>query len=93
MAGTELAATPVFHLNGSVNEYYAPYKNEILTEPSDEEKKGKILVPFMFTQSGVKPLTSVSMSRKYVDLYDHFVEADVGLGMALIAIIVQNSNL
>ncbi len=77
LAGTELAATPVFHLNGSVNEYYDPYKNEILSEPADDEKRGRILVPFMFTQSGVKPLTSVSMSRKYVELYDHFVESDV----------------
>lgn len=54
-----------------------PYKNEILYEPSDDEKRGRILVPFMFTQSGVKPLTSVSMSRKYVELYDHFVDSDV----------------
>lgn len=77
LAGTELANTPVFHLNGSVNEYYDPYKNEILYEPSDDEKRGRILVPFMFTQSGVKPLTSVSMSRKYVELYDHFVDSDV----------------
>lgn len=77
LAGTEIAETPVYHLNGSVNEYYDPYKNEILTEPSSEERQGIILVPFMFTQSGVKPLTSVSMSRKYVDLYDHFVESDI----------------
>ncbi len=76
LAGTEIAETPVFHLNGSVIEYYDPYKNEILTEPSAEERRGRILVPFMFTQSGVKPLTSVSMSRKYVDLYDHFVQSD-----------------
>lgn len=77
LAETEIAETPVFHLNGSVNEYYDPYKNEILTEPSSEERQGRILVPFMFTQSGVKPLTSVSMSRKYVDLYDYFVQSDV----------------
>ncbi|HLQ95097.1 MAG TPA: hypothetical protein VK108_01830 [Pseudogracilibacillus sp.] len=77
LEGTELEKTPVFHLNGSVNEYYDPYKNEILTNPSDMEKEDKILVPFMFTQSGVKPLTSVYMSRKYVDLYDKFINSDV----------------
>lgn len=76
LSGTEMARTPVFHLNGGVNEFYDPYKNEILIEPSEDEKRGRILVPFMFTQSGVKPLTSVSMSRKYVDLYDYFVESD-----------------
>lgn len=77
LAGTDLAETPVFHLNGSVSEYYDPYKNEILADPSEDEQQGRILVPFMFTQSGVKPLTSVSMSRKYVDLYDHFVQSDI----------------
>ncbi len=77
LAETEIAETPVYHLNGSANEYYDPYKNEILTEPSNDDRQGRILVPFMFTQSGVKPLTSVSMSRKYVDLYDYFVESDI----------------
>ncbi|MBH0175663.1 SIR2 family protein [Fictibacillus sp. 23RED33] len=76
IAETEIEAVPVFHLNGSVNEYYDPYKNAILTEPTAEDRQGRILVPFMFTQSGVKPLTSVDMSRKYVDLYDYFVSSD-----------------
>lgn len=67
---------PIYHLNGSVNEYYDPYKNEILTDPTEVDKKDRILVPFIFTQSGVKPLTSVGMSRKYVNLYDHFVNSD-----------------
>ena len=70
--GTEIESVPVYHLNGSVREYYDPYKIAILTEPTEEDRTGRILVPFMFTQSGVKPLTSVDMSRKYVDLYDHF---------------------
>lgn len=65
-----------YHLNGSVNDYYDPYKNEILSNPNDNEKKNKILVPFMFTQSGVKPLTTVEMSRKYVELYDEFKASD-----------------
>ncbi|USK30843.1 SIR2 family protein [Bacillus sp. CMF21] len=76
IAETEIKDVPVFHLNGSVNEYYDPYKNAILTEPTPEDRQGRILVPFMFTQSGVKPLTSVDMSRKYVDLYDHFINSD-----------------
>ncbi|ALC91580.1 hypothetical protein AM500_18655 [Bacillus sp. FJAT-18017] len=76
IAGTEIEEIPVYHLNGSVKEFYDPYKNAILTEPSVEERQGRILVPFIFTQSGVKPLTSVDMSRKYVELYDHFVQSD-----------------
>ncbi|MGE8077744.1 hypothetical protein [Peribacillus loiseleuriae] len=77
IAGTEIEDVPIYHLNGSVNEYDDPYKNTILMEPTDEEKVGRIIVPFMFTQSGIKPLTSVAMSRKYVDLYDHFINPDV----------------
>lgn len=77
IADTEIEKIPVYHLNGSVNEYYDPYKNAILTDPTAEEKAGRIIVPFMFTQSGIKPLTSVTMSRKYVELYDHFVNSDV----------------
>lgn len=74
---SELEDVPVYHLNGSVNEYYDPYKNTILTEPHLLERQDRVLVPFMFTQSGIKPLTSVVMSRKYVDLYDHFVNSDI----------------
>ncbi|WP_017149363.1 hypothetical protein [Bacillus bingmayongensis] len=76
-ANLGLEDIPIYHLNGSVDEFYDPYKNTILKEPTVEESGGKILVPFMFTQSGIKPLTSVSMSRKYVDLYDHFVNSDI----------------
>lgn len=77
LADTELANIPVIHLNGSVNEFYDPYKNEILNDPSEEERKDRILVPLIFTQSGIKPLTTVSMSRKYVELYDYFVNSEL----------------
>src|SRR5699024_8355702 len=52
-------------------------KNEILHNPDSEERNNRILVPFMFTQSGVKPLTTVSMSREYVELYDSFKATDI----------------
>ena len=63
-------------LNGSVDDYYDPYRNKII---SIEEAgcSGRICVPFLLTQSGIKPLTSVSMSRRYVELFDHFTECDV----------------
>lgn len=42
------------------------------------------MVPFLFTQSGIKPLTSVKMSERYVKLFNAFKEADsicvVGFG-------------
>lgn len=66
----------IFYLNGSVDDYYDPYKNKILD--LDEVKNSKhLLVPFLFTQSGIKPLTSISMSRRYVELYDKYKECDI----------------
>lgn len=69
-------STKIIHLNGSVNDYYNPYKNTIINNLEENEEK-HILVPFLLTQSGIKPLTSVEMSRRYVDLFDMYKESDV----------------
>lgn len=63
-------------LNGSINDYYDPYRNKIISK-EEAESSGRICVPFLFTQSGIKPLTSVSMSRRYVELFDSFSKCDV----------------
>lgn len=67
----------VQHLNGGVTDYYNPYKNSVISE-SDPDKvpEDQIHVPFVLTQSGLKPLTSVDMSRRYVGLYDEYVVCD-----------------
>lgn len=66
------------HLNGNVDDYYDPYSNKIQTLTAEQLKEqDRILVPFIFTQSGIKPLTSVEMSRKYVKLFDGYKESDV----------------
>ncbi|MBY7959244.1 SIR2 family protein [Vibrio fluvialis] len=75
----------VIHLNGSVNDYYNPYKNSVVTSNSFEElDSSQLHFPFMLTQSGLKPLTSVTMSRRYVELFDAYSESDaivvVGFG-------------
>ena len=75
----------VMHLNGGVNDYYNPYKNSIVTyQDTNEIPQDEIHVPFILTQSGLKPLTSVDMSRRYVQLFDRFTECDgiivVGFG-------------
>lgn len=75
----------VIHLNGGVNDYYNPYKNTIVTyEDINGVPQDEIHVPFIFTQSGLKPLTSVEMSRRYVQLFDGLSECDgivvVGFG-------------
>ncbi|EPL7983406.1 hypothetical protein PUY97_004380, partial [Enterobacter kobei] len=75
----------IIHLNGSVHDYYNPYKNAVITcENPDDVDQSQIHVPFMLTQSGLKPLTSVTMSRRYVSLFDAYAESDaivvVGFG-------------
>ena len=66
----------VFHLNGNVLDYYDPYKNRIINRDEEVDESKQILVPFIFTQSGVKPLTSITMSQRYVELYERFRESD-----------------
>lgn len=72
----DVTAVSATFLNGSVDDYYDPYRNKIIPKESVKES-GRICVPFLFTQSGIKPLTSVSMSRRYVELFDQFSECDV----------------
>lgn len=75
----------VIHLNGSVNDYYNPYKNNVVTSDSFKDlDPTQLHFPFILTQSGLKPLTSVTMSRRYVQLFDSFKDSDaivvVGFG-------------
>lgn len=61
-------------LNGGIDVYYDPYMNSLVDEKDDG--MGHIIVPLMFTQSGTKPMTSIDMSKKYVDFYDALKDAD-----------------
>ena len=75
----------IFHLNGGVTDYYNPYTNDVLScDVVENVPSEQLHVPFILTQSGLKPLTSVSMSRRYVQLYDQFKVCDalavVGFG-------------
>jgi hypothetical protein len=85
--GAELGfeVTNTYHLNGGVADYYNPYTNDVFSYPTSHEvPSDQLHVPFILTQSGIKPLTSVNMSRRYVDLFDHYAECDavaaVGFG-------------
>lgn len=72
-----VTAAQAIHLNGNVDDYYDPYSNKIQTLNAEQLKEqDRILVPFIFTQSGIKPLTSVEMSRKYVKLFDEYRGSD-----------------
>lgn len=66
----------IYHLNGSVQDYYDPYKNRIINDLDEINKAEQIVVPFIFTQSGVKPLTSITMSQRYVNLYEDYKACD-----------------
>ncbi|WP_413525166.1 hypothetical protein [Photobacterium phosphoreum] len=67
----------VHHLNGGVCDYYNPYKNSVVSCMNVEDvPQDQIYVPFILTQSGLKPLTSVDMSRRYVSLFDNYSECD-----------------
>lgn len=72
----EVTDEKVHYLNGSVNDYYDPYLNKIVSLEDNKDKK-HVIVPFLFTQSGIKPLTSVKMSERYVDLFHKFKESDI----------------
>ena len=75
---------PVTYLNGSVTDWYDPYLNKIGTKATLDSSEHHIIVPLIFTQSGTKPMTSISMSIKYVDMYREWKKADaivvVGFG-------------
>ncbi len=76
IVGRDISAGPILHLNGSLRELYDPYRNEIVVESEASKVADRFLVPFLFTQSGIKPMTSVDMSRRYVDFYDGVKESD-----------------
>lgn len=62
----------IFYLNGSLSEFYDPYKNEIIKDVG----YNSLSVPFIFTQSGTKPMTSIKMCERYYTFYKHCVNAD-----------------
>ncbi|STY99866.1 Uncharacterised protein [Moraxella lacunata] len=66
----------IVYLNGSVKDFYNPYKNSIAQFDEKPMDLGQIHVPFILTQSGLKPLTSVEMSRRYVSLFDAYADSD-----------------
>jgi hypothetical protein len=76
IAGDVVTKDDIYHLNGSVKDFYNPYKNTVVRKEDGNVPTDQIHVPFMLTQSGVKPLTSISMSRRYVDLFDKYKKAD-----------------
>ena len=74
----------ITYLNVGTSVWYAPYLNKIGTEEELQDDEHHIIVPLIFTQSGTKPMTAISMSVKYVDLYRAWKDFDaivvVGFG-------------
>ena len=80
----EVIGKDICYLNGSTDIWYDPYINRLGTKDELLRQEEHFLVPLIFTQSGTKPMTSIEMSRKYVDMYDSFYGSDciciVGFG-------------
>ena len=78
---------PITYLNGSVDVWYDPYLNKVGSKTDLENSEHHILVPLLFTQSGTKPMTSINMSVKYVQLYEKWKESNaivvVGFGFGV----------
>lgn len=74
----------ICYLNGSTETYYDPYLNRIGSIEDLQKGEQHFIVPLLFTQSGTKPMTSIDMSQKYVDVYNKFKQSDfifvVGFG-------------
>ncbi|EPJ2749171.1 hypothetical protein [Vibrio parahaemolyticus] len=66
----------VYYLNGSVDDCYDPYLNTIVSSDVSLDAQ-HFTVPFLFTQIGIKPLTSIKMSERYVHLYNNLKESDI----------------
>lgn len=70
-----ISGEDIYYLNGSVNDFYDPYLNSIQSA-QEASASEHFTVPFLFTQSGIKPLTSIKMSERYVKLYNNLKESD-----------------
>jgi hypothetical protein len=77
----------ITYLNGSTELWYDPYLNRIGTNDKLNENERHFLVPLLFTQSGTKPMTSITMSKCYVDMYEKYKLSDliciIGFGFNL----------
>ncbi|MBQ8935191.1 MAG: hypothetical protein IJ049_02135, partial [Oscillospiraceae bacterium] len=84
LIGDILGRDDIIFLNGSVTVWYDPYLNKIGTGSELDNDEHHIIVPLLFTQSGTKPMTSISLSEKYVDMYRQWKDSDaivtVGFG-------------
>ena len=80
----EILETDITYLNGSTSMWYDPYLNKVGTKEELNDYEKHIIVPLIFTQSGTKPMTAISMSIKYVKLYNAWKGSDaivvVGFG-------------
>lgn len=73
----KISNTKIHYLNGSTNLWYDPYVNRIGNKDDLVQEEKHFLVPLLFTQSGTKPMTSIHMSKEYVDVFQSFKQSDV----------------
>lgn len=82
-ASSALTDLNVHYLNGNLNDFLDPYRNNIV-HADNVDNSNRFLVPLLFTQSGTKPMTSINMAQRYVDYYNTLCRSDwivvVGFG-------------
>ena len=79
-------------LNGGVYEFYNPFRNSLISANYKQQNtqfiaNGQLVAPFLFTQSGVKPITAIEVSCRYAELYYQYQQAD-----AIVVVIGFNFN-
>lgn len=67
----------ISYLNGSTKLWYDPYLNRIGSYEELNQNEKHFLVPLLFTQSGTKPMTSITMSQMYVKMYENYRKSDI----------------
>lgn len=62
---------PIYHLNGKLSEYLYPYSNKV----SEKDLLEEIKVPFIFSQSGIKPMVDIEVLKRYTDFYEKMLHS------------------
>lgn len=73
---SDILGDGITYLNGSTEKWYDPYLNKVDSEENLNKIERHFLVPLMFTKSGTKPMTSISISMEYVNTYNKWKESD-----------------
>lgn len=67
----------IYHLNGKLSEYIHPYSNKV----SENERLEEIKIPFIFSQSGIKPMVDIEILKRYTDFYEKMLRSSLVISL------------